>query len=101
MGAVSITFIWFLLLPWIIRRIYVPGELAADANAIAFSLISDQELANAIVNRVGIATESKVGPVKILSILDGILSHPFLNEQLRNIGFEVKKPIDTKRMDKT
>jgi hypothetical protein len=38
-------------------------------------------------------------PCKFLFILDGILSHPFLKEQLRNIGFEVKKPIETKKIE--
>jgi len=100
-GPAVIVSIWFLFLPWTIRRIYVPRELSADTNAIAFSLINDQEFADAIANSVSTATDRYVGPGKILSILDGFLSHPFLNERLRNIGFEIRRPVGAKRIGKT
>jgi hypothetical protein len=99
-GAAVIVSIWILMLPWVLRKIYVPNELAADSNAVLFSLISDQDLANAIVNRIGSFKNEKIGPKKILNIIDNIVSHPFLDEHLANIGFEIKRPLEAKRIKK-
>lgn len=97
-GYPVITLIWVALLPFISRKICVPGELAADRNAVYFSLITDQEMANCIVNRIGRFPKKRPGPMEVLKIVDNFVTHPFLKEQLENIGFEIERPIKTKQL---
>ena len=100
-GYPVITLIWVAFLPFMLRKIYLPGELAADRNAIKFSLISDEEMATCIVRiRTGKIPNESLGPMEILKAIENWVTHPFLAEQLANIGFEIEKPVKVKRLNR-
>ena len=73
-------------------------ELEANKTAIDFSLIEPQELADFIVKRISLRPIARLGASEMLDILWDFLTHPFVSEQLQNIGFEIKRPIETQRI---
>jgi hypothetical protein len=99
-GAITalIVLLWTFFLPSVMRRVFISGELEADRLAIAFSLIESQQLADAIVKRIGLKPAGKLGPTKLMELVENMLTHPFLYERLHNIGFEIKRPAETRRI---
>lgn len=89
---------WTFFLPSVMRWAFISGELEADRNAIAFSLIESQELADAIVRRIGLKPVGKLGPTNLLELVQSVLTHPSLYDRLHNIGFEIKRPVKTQRI---
>ena len=81
---------WFFFLPWITRRVYVPAEIEADNNAIAFNLADAQQLADALLKRISTHKREKWGPSETLELLWSMLTHPSLYETLQNLGFELR-----------
>lgn len=93
--AVAITIVWGAFLPFVLRKIYLSDELAADKNAIKFSLITDEQMAKGILNRkFGKYQDKHISPFNLLRNVENFIEHPSINEQLANIGFEVEKPVN-------
>ena len=99
-GAMTalITLLWMFFLPSVMRWTFISGELEADRHAIAFSLIESQQLADAIVRRIGLKPVGKLGPTNLLELVESVLTHPSLYDRLHNIGFEIKRPVETRRI---
>ncbi len=89
--------VWVLFLPTVLRKAHFADELAADCYAISYSLTDAQQLANIVVNRIGKPLPEKIGPIHRAEIVWNMLSHPYLYEQLENIGIEIEYPIKTKK----
>lgn len=85
---VCISITWLCFLPWILRRIFVPWELIANRYAITYSLISEDVMAKALLRFM---SQEKIGPIKMLNILYNIITHPFLSENLENIGYRFRE----------
>ncbi len=99
LGCTIIALLWTAFLPYILRKIYVSGELAADRNAINFSLISNEKMAFCIANRIARHHIEDIKPLQLLRIIENFVTHPFIKEQLANIGFELERPIKVRKID--
>jgi hypothetical protein len=95
---IVIIVIWLLFLPWILRKIHVPWELLANRCAIDYFLISADDMAAVIINCSPIL--ENIGPIKLLKILYSLTTHPFLAENLLNIGFRYRNG-NLEKIDKT
>jgi Zn-dependent protease with chaperone function len=76
---------WGLSIPWVVRRIDVQIELAADQNAALF-LVESQQLANALIkiSFFGVPAK-KFGLTGHLSFLASTITHPSFNERVQNL----------------
>lgn len=90
---------WVAFLPWIVMRTGVPVELEADKNAVSCLIDADQ-LANSVVKKSRLAPVENLGPIETLEFLYNMLSHPSLNERLRNLNFEIKH-IEIQKINKS
>ena len=89
---------WFFLMPWVVRRLYVPGEFEADHNAVAFKLTDPQQLADALLKRMSMQRRRNLGPSQTLGLLWQMLTHPSLNETLENLGLEIRHAVEFRKM---
>ncbi len=89
---------WFFFMPWVVRRVYVPGEFEADHNAVAFKLADPQQLADALLKRMSTQRRRNLGPIQTLGLLWHMLTHPSLNETLENLGLEIRHTVEFRKM---
>jgi hypothetical protein len=90
--------LWIVFLPWIIIKTEVPIELEADRNAVESNLITAEDLAKSIIKKSSYAQNRKKGPLETFVSLVDMLTHPSTTERLRNLGFEIKKPVEIQRI---
>jgi Zn-dependent protease with chaperone function len=91
--TILILLIWAFFMPWIIKSSRVPSELEADRNA-AELLVGGQQLAISLVKITRFPKLNNVGPIGTWGFVNRELSYPSLNERLRYLNFELKKPTE-------
>ncbi len=96
---IAIMSVWIFFLPWILRTLILLGELRADQYVLAFSLMEPQEFASAIAKSLVLTPSGKLGPTKTIELLESRLTHPNIIQRLKNIGFELKQPIQIERIN--
>jgi hypothetical protein len=80
--------LWLIFLPWVLRCLQVPKELLANRCAVEYGLMSAEDMALIIVSRTPIV--EKVGPFKLIKILHSFIIHPYLGENLQNLGYRLR-----------
>jgi len=90
--------LWAFFLPWILVRTEVSSELEADRNAVKSELITAEELAKSIIKKSSYVQDRKNNPVDTFLFLIDVLLGPSTAERLRNLGFEIKKPVEIQRI---
>jgi Zn-dependent protease with chaperone function len=97
---IAILSVWIFFLPWILRKLLLLGELKADQYVLEFSLMEPHEFASAILKSLVLTPSGKLGPAKTIELLESRLTHPNIIQRLKNIGFELKQPIQIERTSK-
>jgi hypothetical protein len=85
-------------LPWILVKTGAPPELEADRNAVKNKLISAEEMAKSIIKKSSYTQTRKNGPFETFMFMINMLSYPSTTERLRNLGFEIKKPVEIQKI---
>lgn len=79
--------IWIIVLPYVIRKCAIAGQLEADRNAA--KLIGTERLALAIIRRIRFPPKS-IGVVETWTRIRFILLMPTISERLKNLNLELE-----------
>ena len=89
---------WAFCIPWVVREIFACSELEADANAVAYNLIDAQEMARQIMRKANLQTSTlTLSPFEIITFAWNVFTHPTVSEQLQNLNFKVKEPVEVEK----
>jgi Zn-dependent protease with chaperone function len=95
-----VTLGWTIFLPWVIRKTFVSNELGADSQAVSLNLVDAKDLAESIAKLIGASRNRKIDAEYMANFTWQVLKHPFMDEILNNLGFEIKRPVKIQKINR-
>ena len=90
-GILITLIIWALCIPWVIRKTYVPSELEADSSAVAFNLVTPQQLVRQMIRAANVSPSTEeLSPYRTLEFIWSVLKHPSIADRLRNLNCRIE-----------